>query len=119
MRRPIDPDVPGPRLHPERIQEAVVVIRKAVALVNSHIKLVRALYEIQAVNRERDVSLATQPFRIHLLDVSIRSIATHPIGVEQSDPESEVVCFVMRAHLEAHVQRLSRVKDERRLPLAI
>ena len=69
----------------------MVVVRKAVALVNGDVELVGALDEIEAVDRERHVRLAAQPLRIHLLDVRVGAVAAHAVGVEQADAEHEVV----------------------------
>jgi hypothetical protein len=49
---PIDPDVLDARLDPERVEQPVVVVRVAVALVNGRIDFIRALDEIEAVERE-------------------------------------------------------------------
>ena len=53
VARPVDADVVDPRLHPEGVQQPVVVVREAVALVDGDVELVGALDEIEALDRER------------------------------------------------------------------
>ena len=48
--RAIDPDVLGARLHAERVQQAMVVVRVAVHLVDGDVELVRPFDEIEALD---------------------------------------------------------------------
>ena len=45
--RPVDADVLHPRLDAERVQQAVIVVRRAVALVDGDVELVRAFDQIE------------------------------------------------------------------------
>ena len=60
MSRPVDADVVGPRLDPEGVEQAMVVVRKAVALVDGDVQLVGALDEVEALDRERGFGLAAR-----------------------------------------------------------
>src|SRR5689334_5356552 len=58
--RTIDPDVLRARLHAERIQQAMVVVREAVLLVHTDVELVRPLHEIEGVDREHRFRVAAE-----------------------------------------------------------
>ena len=49
MARAVDAGVLEPRLHAKRVQQAVVVVRRAVALVHGDVQLVRPFDEIESV----------------------------------------------------------------------
>ena len=55
---PINPHVFQPRLDAERVQEPVIVVRRAVALVHGDVELVRPLDQIERVDLERDDGFA-------------------------------------------------------------
>ena len=80
-----------PRLHAERVEQPVVVVRKAVALVNGDVELVGAFDQIEALDRERDLGVAVQPLGIHLFEIRVGAVAADAVGVEQPDAEDEIV----------------------------
>ena len=108
VARPVDADVLRARLHAERVEQAVVVVGIAVALVDGHVELVGAFDEIEAVDRERDLGLAGQPLRVHLLEVRVGAVAADAVGVEQADAEHEVVDRVLRADVKPNRHRRRR-----------
>ena len=119
MAGAIDADVVHARLHAERIQQPVIVVRVAVALVHGDIELVGALDQVEAVDGEGRVAVAGEPLGIHFFQVRVRAVAAHAVGVEQPDAEHEVVGRLGGVDLQADRHRVAGVEHERRLPLAI
>ena len=52
MRRTEDADFLQSRLHAKRVQQPVIVVRRTVLAVHGDVELVRAVDEIEAVDRE-------------------------------------------------------------------
>src|SRR6266545_7622848 len=58
VARAINADILDARLHPERVQQPVVVVRISVDFVDGHIDFVGALDEIERFDRERRLAVA-------------------------------------------------------------
>src|SRR5215467_3332952 len=58
--RTIDPDVLRARLHAERVQQPMVVVREAVLLVDADIELVGPFDEIERIDREHRFGVAAE-----------------------------------------------------------
>ena len=67
MARAVDADVARARFHPERVELTMIVVRVAVAFVHRDVEFVGAFDEVEALDRERRLRFARQPFGIHLL----------------------------------------------------
>src|SRR5687768_3319395 len=83
---PIDADVLGSRLHAERVEQAVIVVRIPVTFVDGHVQLVGAFDEIETPNVEIDLAVAEDLDRAEFLDVRVRTVTADPLGVEDPDP---------------------------------
>ena len=91
VARPVDADVLAARLHAERVEQPVVVVRIAVARVDRDVELVGALDEVEALDHE--IALAACPRqldRLQLRDVGVGAVAADAVGVEEPDAEGEV-----------------------------
>src|SRR5258708_26322058 len=119
MARSVDADVVDGRLQAERVEQAVIVVGEAVALVDRDVDLVGALDEIEAVDGKRRFGLAAQMLRVHLLEIRVGAIAADAVRVEEADAEHEVVGRLRCARPDADRQRLAGVKHERRLSAAV
>ena len=82
MVRTVDADVVRPRFHSKRVQQAMVVVRIAVAFVDGDIDFVRAFHEIETLDRERHLAIARHLLRRHLLERRVGPVAAHAAGVE-------------------------------------
>src|SRR5262252_333097 len=91
MPRPVDADVVDAGLDAEGIEQAMVVVRDAVALVHGDVDLVGAFDQIEAVDGEGRFGVAGEAHRRHLLEIGVRAVAADALGVEQADAEDEVV----------------------------
>ena len=87
----IDANVLGPRLHPKGVEQAVVIVRIAVQLVDRDVQLVGALDEIEALDREARFGVADHAHGFQLFDAGVRAVAADAFRVEQPDPDDEVV----------------------------
>src|SRR5215470_1307208 len=90
MYRPKDADVVCPRFHAKRVELTMVVVRRSVAPVDGHVEFVRAFDEIESVDRERDLRIAVDVFRHHVLDVCICTEAADAVRIEDADAEDEI-----------------------------
>src|SRR5438132_123058 len=95
---PVDADVLRARFHPKRVEQPVIVVWKAVSLVDRDVQFVRAFDEIEAVDRKCDGHVAGKTLRIHLLEIGVGAVTTHAVCVEQTDAEHEVVDWMRGAH---------------------
>src|SRR5262245_27890158 len=75
MLRPVDADVGRPRLHAERVEQPVIVVRIPVARVDGDIQLIRAFDQLEAVDFEGDFDLALPQQRVHMFDIGVRPLA--------------------------------------------
>ena len=91
MARPVDADVLQARLHAERVQQPVVVVGRAVALVDGDVELVGALDQIERLDDEARPRRRRERVALELLDVGVRAVAADAFGVEDADAEDEVV----------------------------
>src|SRR5258708_17758539 len=119
MPRTMDAEGVNARLHAESVEEPVVVVWIAVALVHGHVDLVRALDKLEAVDRERYFSVACEPLGVHLLEIGVRAVAADAIGVEQSESKDEVVGGIRCAHFDSHRHWLAGMKHVRSLRLPV
>src|SRR5687768_16429308 len=71
---PIDANVRGSRFHPKGVQQPVVIVWIPVACMDRHVELVGTLHEVQAVDGEDHLGIASQALRIHLLDERVRAV---------------------------------------------
>ena len=111
VARTVDADVLGPRLHAEGVEQAVVVVRIAVDLVDRDVELVGAFDEVERVDGEGGLGVAGQALGRQLLDVGVGAVAADAFGVEQAEADDEVVDRQRRAHADRHVEPLARLED--------
>src|ERR1035437_6573582 len=91
MTRPVDADVVRPRLHAEGVQQPVVVVRSAVALVDGDVQLGRAFDQVEPFDRRRRLRVPCQARGIHLFEEGVRAVAAHAFGTENADAEHHLV----------------------------
>src|SRR4029450_8879830 len=108
----INPNVLRARLDPERVKKAVIVVRNAVALVNSDIDLICSLHQIQRVDLEADLGVTTQQFWIHLFDIGVGTVAANTVSIEHPDPKNKVLGSLMRADPESDGHRITGGKAQ-------
>src|SRR5262249_44356707 len=89
--RPVDADVVRPRLDAKRVEETMVIVRVAVALVDRDVELVRPFDELEAIDRERGGRLAGDLLRVHLLEIRVCTVAADAVRVEDADAEHEII----------------------------
>ena len=92
MPRPVDADVVRPRLHAERVEQTVVVVRDSRRACGRRRRACRCL------RPDRGCRSRTSPRRRrssrcgrHLLEIGVGAVAADAVGVEQADAEHEVV----------------------------
>src|SRR5437867_2121356 len=91
MVRTVDADVVRSRFHAKRVQEAMVVVRIAVAFVDRDVDFVGTFDEIEVVDRERHLAVAEHPLGRQLFEPRVGAVTTDAVRVEQPDaarPES-------------------------------
>ena len=91
----------------ERVQQPVVVVRRAVLAVHRDVELVGALDQIEAVDGEADLAVAAHRARRRALDVGVGAVAADAVGVEDADAEDEVGHRLARAHLQPNLDRVA------------
>src|SRR5262249_41445720 len=96
MARPIDADVMRARFDAERVEQPVMVVRVAVALVDRDIELVGPFDEIEPVDRESALGIARQSLRRHLFEIGVRAVAADAVRVEEADAKHEIVGLLRR-----------------------
>ncbi len=107
LARPVDADIVRAGFHAERVEKTVIVVRKAVALVDRDVQLVGAFDEVEAVNRERRFGFARKLPWVHLFEIRVRAVTADAVRVEQPDAEHEVVGRLRRAHLQTDRHRVA------------
>src|SRR5215467_1410155 len=110
-----DPDIAAARGNPECIEEAVVIVRRTVALMNGNVELVGAFDQIQAVDNKCHVRLAGQLMRLPLFQFGVGSKATHAVRIEEADSKYEVAGRLGGTDTQPDRHRVACVKHEGRL----
>src|SRR5437016_2342140 len=90
VTRPVDAHVLRARPHPERVELAVVIVRRAPGAMDGDVQLVRALHEVQAVDHEADLRFTRELSWCAAVDIRIRAAAAHAVHIEHADAECEV-----------------------------
>ena len=86
--------------------------------MDGDVELVGALDEIEALDREDRLRIAEDALGLQLFDVGVRPVAADALGVEDADPDDEVLDRDRRAKPEPDVERLAAVEDVRALAVA-
>src|SRR5690348_1490418 len=103
MIRTVDADVADARLHPERIEQAMVIVRIAIRLVRGEIEAIRAFDEIETIDREGHRSSPFDLGRMVLFEIRVGSVNADVVRVEQSEAEDEVGDLFLRRHVHAYL----------------
>ena len=96
VERAVDADVLDAALDPERVQPAVVVVGRAVALVRGDVEQVGALDQAQVLDREAHLGLAREAARDVVLEVGVGAVDADAVRREQADAEDEVLDRLLR-----------------------
>src|SRR5688572_33382190 len=111
MARTVDADILDAGLHPEGVEEAMVVVRSALARVGGDVELVGAFHQVERVDMDLYLGFARERVGLALLDVRIGTVETDPVGAEHREAEHEVGNRPLCAHLQAYAHRLAGMKD--------
>ena len=84
---------------------------KAVPLVGCNVELVRPFDEIEAIDLEDDLPVPRHRGRLHLFDVSVRTIAADTLRVEDADAEHKIVDGLWRTDLHPDPEPITGVID--------
>ena len=101
----VDADVANARLHAERVQQAVVVVRIAIRLVRRQVEAIRALDQIELVDREGHDAVAVDLGRLEFLEVGVGAVDADVVGVEEAEAEHEVGDRFLGRHFHADLDR--------------
>ena len=74
------------------------------------IQPVRALDEVEMVDRERHFAVAVDLARLELLEVGVGAVDTDAVGVEEAEAEHEVGDRFLRRHLHVDLNRFAALE---------
>src|SRR5574339_999774 len=88
----------------------MVVVRIPVELVNGDVNLVRALDKIEAIDREERLCIAQHTHGLQLLNARVRAVTADAFGVEDSNPNHEILILNRGSKPDPDGQRFTAVE---------